>query len=86
MPGRLFEPGAHDLEWRIDNLAVRLSDGLRPLARVAYNYRWSWMRDGDSVFRGHPLAVPPRRAAAVFYGIWPASIVAAGVFHWRRQP
>ena len=25
-----------------------------------------------TIFRGHPLAVPPRGAAAVFYGIWPA--------------
>ena len=40
---------------------------------------------GDSIFRGHPLAVPPRRAAAVFYGIWPALVIAAGVFQWRRQ-
>jgi hypothetical protein len=40
---------------------------------------------GDSIFRGHPLAVPPRRAAAVFYGLWPALVVAAGVFQWRRQ-
>ena len=42
------------------------------------------VESGD-IFRGHPLAVPPRRAAAVFYGVWPALIVAAGVFHWRRQ-
>jgi ABC-2 type transport system permease protein len=42
--------------------------------------------DGDEqIFRGHPLAVPPRRAAAVFYGIWPALVIAAGVFQWRRQ-
>ena len=40
---------------------------------------------GDDIFRGHPLAVPPRRAAAVFYGIWPALVIAAGVFQWRRQ-
>ena len=42
----------------------------------------------DSVFRGHPLAVPPRRAGTVFYGIWPAAIVAAALFHRqgrRRQ-
>ena len=37
------------------------------------------------IFTGHPLAVPPRRAAAVFYGIWPAMVVAAGVFVRRRQ-
>lgn len=42
------------------------------------------VESGD-IFRGHPLAVPPRRAAAVFYGVWPALVVAAGVFHWRRQ-
>jgi hypothetical protein len=42
------------------------------------------VESGD-IFRGHPLAVPPRRAAAVFYGVWPALIAAAGVFQWRRQ-
>ena len=26
----------------------------------------------DAIFRGHPLAVPPKGAATVFYGIWPA--------------
>ena len=41
--------------------------------------------ESDRIFRGHPLAVPPKRAATVFYGIWPALVVAAGVFHWRRQ-
>ena len=39
----------------------------------------------ETIFRGHPLAVPPRRAGVVFYGMWPALIVAAGVFHRRRQ-
>jgi ABC-2 type transport system permease protein len=41
--------------------------------------------DGGEIFRGHPLAVPPRRAAAVFYGIWPALVVAGGTFLRRRQ-
>ena len=41
--------------------------------------------ESDRIFRGHPLAVPPRRAATVFYGIWPAVVIGAGVFHWRRQ-
>lgn len=40
---------------------------------------------GDDIFRGHPLAVPPRRAGAVFYGIWPAVVVAAGLWLHRRQ-
>ena len=35
--------------------------------------------DNGEVFRGHPLAVPPRGAATVFYGIWPALVVAAGL-------
>jgi starch phosphorylase len=32
-------------------LSDRLVDGLKPLARVAYNYRWSWHPDGDALFR-----------------------------------
>jgi hypothetical protein len=39
----------------------------------------------EAIFRGHPLAVPPKRAAAVFYGIWPALVVASGLFLRRRQ-
>jgi ABC-2 type transport system permease protein len=41
--------------------------------------------EGDEIFRGHPLAVPPKRAAAVFYGIWPALVVAGGVWLHRRH-
>ncbi len=40
--------------------------------------------DATEVFRGHPLAVPPRGAAAVFYGIWPALVV-VGAFIVRRR-
>jgi hypothetical protein len=35
-------------------------------------------------FRGHPLAVPPRGAAAIFYGIWPAAIVGAFLIQRKR--
>jgi ABC-2 type transport system permease protein len=42
-------------------------------------------QEGEQVFRGHPLAVPPRRAGAVFYGIWPALVVAGGLWLRRRQ-
>jgi ABC-type transport system involved in multi-copper enzyme maturation permease subunit len=38
----------------------------------------------EDVFRGHPLAVPPRRAGTIFYGIWPALILAAALFHRRH--
>jgi len=37
----------------------------------------------DELFRGHPLAVAPKGAAAVFYAIWPAAIV-VGAFFIRR--
>jgi hypothetical protein len=41
--------------------------------------------DEESIFRGHPLAVPPKGAATVFYGIWPAVIVASAFLVRRRQ-
>lgn len=41
--------------------------------------------DDEDVFRGHPLAVPPRHANAVFYGLWPAAIAAAWAIRYRRQ-
>ena len=46
-----FVPGAVDLASRIEALAERLTDSLKPLAAVAYNYRWSWAADGAAVFR-----------------------------------
>jgi hypothetical protein len=39
---------------------------------------------GDSTFRGHPLAVGPTGAAAIFYGIWPAAAIAAAFLARRR--
>jgi len=42
--------------------------------------------EGDAdAFRGHPLATPPRGAATVFYGIWPALVAAATFLHRRRH-
>ncbi len=42
--------------------------------------------ENEDVFRGHPLAVPPRGAAALFYGVWPAIVViGATVFRRRRS-
>lgn len=39
--------------------------------------------DEADIFRGHPLAAPPKGAAIVFYGLWP--VLAAGAFlKWRR--
>jgi ABC-2 type transport system permease protein len=39
----------------------------------------------ESIFRGHPLAVAPKGAAAVFYGIWPALVLAGGFFARRSH-
>ena len=41
--------------------------------------------EDESVFRGHPLAVPPKGAAVVFYGVWPAVVIAAGILIRKRS-
>jgi ABC-2 type transport system permease protein len=41
--------------------------------------------NNQDIFRGHPLAVPPKGAALIFYGIWPALVMAAGFFQLRRH-
>jgi hypothetical protein len=41
------------------------------------------VENDEDVFRGHPLAAPPKGAATVFYGIWPALVAATG-FVLRR--
>jgi starch phosphorylase len=46
-----------DLTVRVEELEAHLVSGLRPLARLAYNYRWSWLGDGADVF----AAVDPHR-------------------------
>jgi hypothetical protein len=39
----------------------------------------------EPVFPGHPLAVPPRYAAATFYGIWPAAMTGIALLFFRRN-
>lgn len=68
--------GGRDLEQAIAELAERLPVPLHPLARIAYNYSWSWSLGGPELFSsldpnlwdrssGNPRwlieAVPPRR-------------------------
>ena len=43
--------GREDVRRAADDLAERLPDALAPLARLAYNYRWSWLPGGPEVFR-----------------------------------
>jgi starch phosphorylase len=42
--------GREDLERAVAELAERLPRPLAPLARLAFNYCWSWSRDGETVF------------------------------------
>jgi glycogen phosphorylase len=43
--------GARDVARAVRALADRLPERLWPLARVAYNYRWSWTSFGEEMFR-----------------------------------
>ena len=43
--------GSEDIDRAAADLAARLPSRLEPLARLAYNYAWSWWPGGDDVFR-----------------------------------
>src|ERR1700755_1035092 len=49
--------GREDVRRAAEELAERLPDALAPLARLAYNYRWSWLPGGADVFK----AIDPER-------------------------
>jgi len=51
--------GTADLEAAAAALASRLPEQLRPLAELAYNYRWSWTKSGPELF----AAIDPPRWA-----------------------
>ncbi len=51
--------GREDIRRAAEELAERLPDVLAPLARLAYNYRWSWLPGGPELFQ----AVDPARFA-----------------------
>ncbi|HVP01817.1 MAG TPA: alpha-glucan family phosphorylase [Solirubrobacteraceae bacterium] len=50
-------PGQQDVARAAADLAARIPDPLAPLARVAYDYRWSWAPGGDELF----AAIDPNR-------------------------
>jgi starch phosphorylase len=50
-----------DQPQRIEELERRLVPGLRPLAGLAYNYRWSWQSGGADLF----AAIDPARWASL---------------------
>ena len=43
--------GTNDMARAVEQLARRLPEPLSPLARIAYNYRWSWTPGGPGLFR-----------------------------------
>ena len=49
--------GDRDLQRAVVELAAVLPEPLQPLARVSYDYRWSWALDGASTFE----AIDPER-------------------------
>jgi glycogen phosphorylase len=48
--GLAIYAGADDVVRAAAELAERLPDPLAPLAHLAYNYRWSWLRGGPELF------------------------------------
>ena len=48
---QLARDGRSDIERAVAGLAERLPAALAPLARLAYNYRWSWLPGGPELFR-----------------------------------
>jgi starch phosphorylase len=45
------DQGSGDVSRAAEELAERLPSALAPLARLAYNYRWSWLPGGADLFR-----------------------------------
>ena len=54
-----MHPGDQDIARAVNELADRLPTPLRPLAAVAFDYRWSWAVDGAAIF----AAIEPERWA-----------------------
>jgi starch phosphorylase len=50
-------PGERDIDRAVAELEDGLPERLRPLARVAYDYRWSWAAEGAATF----AAIDPER-------------------------
>ena len=69
--------GSADLEERVGTLAELLPESLRPLARVAYNYRWSWARDGSALFHDinpHRWALSGENPVRFLGDLWPSTL------------
>jgi starch phosphorylase len=72
--------GALDLAQRATDLAAHLPDGLKPLAPVAYNYRWSWLPGGDAIFREinpHRWELAEGNPVRFLSDLWPSTMAHA---------
>ncbi len=47
----IYQCGKPDLRRKAQDLARHIPANLAPLARIAYNYLWTWCPDGEAVFR-----------------------------------
>ncbi|HLF68823.1 MAG TPA: alpha-glucan family phosphorylase [Gaiellaceae bacterium] len=68
--------GAADLAQRVADLAEHLPEGLKPLAAVAYNYRWSWYPGGEDVFRDinpHRWGLSAGNPVRFLSDLWPST-------------
>ncbi len=71
-----FRDAPADLTRRIGVLSDRLTDGLKPLAEVAYNYRWSWLPEGTAVFRAisdHRWQLSGQNPVRFLNDLWPTT-------------
>ncbi len=46
-----MKAGSEDVRRAVEELAERIPDALAPLARLAYNYRWSWLPGAPELWR-----------------------------------
>lgn len=51
MESQTARPGDADISRAIEELAERLPAPIAPLATIAYDYRWTWLPDGFTLFR-----------------------------------
>ena len=74
-----YELGGHKTMSRLTT-----AEGVLETIYALANVKPPAERDEDA-FRGHPLAVAPRGAATVFYGMWPAMVIAGALMVRRRR-
>jgi hypothetical protein len=75
----------YDLGGRRTMSRVTTADGVLDTIFLLAGVTPGSEEEGD-VFRGHPLAVAPKGAAPIFYGVWPLAISGLGfLVRWRQM-